>query len=320
VDKASRLLLFLDVVEAQSFSKAADHRQVNRSVVSKQISRLEEELQIRLFNRSTRSLALTDAGREIHQHALRLREVLEDTDDVAGAYQDGPRGILKITSPSHFGRTYVAQAVRLYMERYPDTQVEVRLEDHLTDLIGGGYDLAIRMSELEDSNLIARPLAAHRHLICASPAFIERHGMPQTPADLTGLPAAVYSRDGFILDRLRVCTESGVEEKVALDSRLKVNDADVLIGAIKSGACYGMVSAINIKDEILNGELVPLLTNVPMKPLPSIHLVYPHRQYLPQKTRRFSDCLQEVVGTPPVWEQRIPGFENMYGYGSGCSE
>lgn len=314
MDRASRLLLFLDVVEAGSFTRAADRRNVNRSVISRQIGHLEDELQVRLFNRSTRSLSLTGVGREIYKRSLRLRETLEETDEVAAAYHKAPQGILKLSCPTHFGRLYVEQAVRIFLERYPETRVELQFDDRIVDLIAGGFDLAVRMAPLSDSNLVARLLAHNRPIICASPAFIERYGMPETIEALARLPAAIYSRDGLVLDSVRYSNAQGGTEKIPLTPRLRSNDPVVIYRAMRHGLCFGVLSSFVLGSEIVAGELVPLLTHIPLVGYSDIHIVYPHRQYLAQKTTRFIDCLKEVVGSPPVWERNIPGFDTMYGY------
>ncbi|MHB0776312.1 LysR family transcriptional regulator [Halomonas sp. WWR20] len=315
MDRASRLLLLLDIVEAGSFTKAADRRNVNRSVISRQIGHLEEDLQVRLFNRSTRSLSLTDVGREIYQRSLLLRATLEETEEVASAYHGTPKGTLKVSCPTHFGRLYVDKAVRIFLERYPETHVELQLEERTVDIIGGGYDLAIRLLPLEDSNLIARPLARNRPIMCASPAFIERFGMPKTIEELAQLPAAIYSRDGLVLDSVRYTNPQGGTERIPLYTRLRSNDPLAVYSTMRHGLCFGVLSSFVFNEEITKGDLLPLLPQLPLMDYPDIHIVYPHREYLPLKTARFVDCLKEVVGDPPVWERSIPGFASMYGHG-----
>ncbi|WP_052364902.1 LysR family transcriptional regulator [Halotalea alkalilenta] len=315
MDKASRLLLFADVVEAGSFSRAADHRNVNRSVISKQIGQLEEELQVRLFNRSTRSVSLTGLGNAIYPHALRMREAMESVEELAQLSQHEPLGTLKISVPSNFGRHFLPKVLRQYLRQYPQMHIDLRLEDQIIDLIGGGYDLAIRISQLRDSSLIARPLARNRPVLVAAPAFIERYGMPSTLDELITRPAVIYARDGMILDRVNYITASGVVEKASLKSRYMANDPEMLLGAILDGLCFGVVPSYSASEAIRQERLVPLLPTLKLLPWADLHVVYPHRQFLAQKTRGFIDCLQSMIGGhPPLWERDIPGFADMYGF------
>ncbi|MCM2971428.1 LysR family transcriptional regulator [Larsenimonas suaedae] len=303
MDRSTRLLLFLDVVDAGSFTAAAERRHVNRSVISKQIRALERELEVQLFNRSTRSVALTGIGREIYQSALKLREALDETGDVVRAHQEEPRGTLRITCPVHFGRLHVTRGLRLYLKRYPDMHVDLQLDDTPVNLIGGGFDIGIRIAQLDDSNLIARPLARNKRILCASPGFIACHGAPGTLDELIGLPAAIYSRDGFELDRLHYIDQTdGLERRVRLHPKIKANDPEVLKQAVLAGVGYSMASLFHVSEELKDGRLVPLLPALTLSDAPAIQLVYPHRRYLPQKTRRFIECMQETVGDPPFWE------------------
>ncbi|MCM2130593.1 LysR family transcriptional regulator [Larsenimonas rhizosphaerae] len=306
MERSTRLLLFMDVVDAGSFTRAADLRQVNRSVISKQIRALESELKVQLFNRSTRSVSLTDIGQEIYRRGLKMREALDETSDVINAYQTEPMGSLRISCPVHFGRRHVASGLRLYLQRYPHMQIEMRLDDTLVDLIGGGFDLGIRISAMNDSNLIARHLARHQRVLCASPAFVAQHGMPQTLKELIALPAAVYSRDGFELDRLRYIDDEGIERSLRVIPKIKTNDPEILRNAIMAGVGYGMTSGFQVGEDLRDGQLVPLLPDLRLADAPPVQIVYPHRRYLPQKTRRFIECLQEAVGTPPFWEKWLP--------------
>ncbi|MGJ8513463.1 LysR family transcriptional regulator [Carnimonas bestiolae] len=318
MDKAARLLLFADVVDAGSFTAAADHRNVNRSVISKQIGQLEEELSVRLFNRSTRSVSLTGIGQSIYPHALRMREALEAVEEVAQVSQKEPRGTLKLSVPSNFGHHVLPQVLREYLQLYPKVRVDLRLEDNIVDLIGGGYDLAIRISQPRDSTLIARPLARNRTLLVAAPTFIERHGTPSTLTELLAMPAVIYSREGLTQDHIEYFNDHGVVEKATLTSRYRANDPELLLGAVLDGLCFALMPAFSVGEDIAAGRLVPLLPQLKLTARPAIHMVYPHRQFLAQKTRGFITCLQKVVGSDtPVWERKITGFENMYGFVEG---
>ena len=173
MDTTSRLLMLLEVVEQGSFAKAAEIRNIDRSVISKQISRLEDELGVRLLNRTTRSFSLTAAGAEMIKKADELRSLLGDTLRMAENYHLEPRGVLKITSSTLIGRRYLQPVINDFQKRFPQVEVELRLDDRLVDIVSEGFDLAFRVGEPKDSSLIARKIARNRLLLLASPAFIE---------------------------------------------------------------------------------------------------------------------------------------------------
>lgn len=312
---ADRLMLLLEVIELGSFVKVSKHRNVDRSVISKQIARLEDELDVRLLNRTTRSLSLTAAGTEIFKQAQRLREQLNDTHRIAQNYHCEPKGKLKITSPISFGRQYVQKVVLMFQRKYPEIEFELKLEDRIVDIIGEGFDLALRIGEPKDSSLIARHIARNRMVVVASPDFIQRHGEPKTIADLEKLPAVVYSSTGLVADKIPYRTPSGEEANIELTAAYKVNEGDIIVDTAISGNMLTIVAAHMINDEVSQGKLVPILTDIDLADFGAFYAMYPHRDP-PIKTKLFIDALKEIIGKDtPVWEERIPGFENMYGYG-----
>ena len=320
MDLASRLLLLLDVVDLGSFTKAAEHRNVNRSVISKQITKLEEELGTRLLNRTTRSLSLTSAGGDMVAQARKLRILLDDTQLLAQDYHSQPRGCLRVSSTSYFGRQYVQQAVVAFQRQYPQVSIELQLEDRVVDMVGEGYDIGFRTGEPEDSSLIARKIARNRLLIVASPDYLARHGEPRTVAELEQLPAVVYSAPGLLIDKIKYVDDAGAEQWLRLNAAYKVNELGMLVNAASEGNMLSVVTAQMITDEILDGRLVPIMTHLNLADYGSFYAVYPHRQP-PLKTRLFLDTLKVIVGdNPPVWEARIPGFEQMYGAGRQPSD
>jgi len=316
MDFAGRILLLLEVVESGSFIGAADQRQVNRSVVSKQISKLEAELGVRLLNRTTRSLSLTTAGTEILGQAKRLRALLEETQLAAQHYHSDPIGTLRLTSASDFGRRYVQKAVLAFQRRYPDIKIELRLEDRMVDMVAEAYDLGFRTGEPRDSSLIARKLARNRLLIVASPEYLERYGEPKTIAELEQLPAVAYSSPGLLIDKIKYFEADNKEAHIRLNVAYKVNELDMLIDTAIEGNMLSVVTAQMMSNEILEGKLVPIMTHLHLADFGTFYAVYPHRD-LPLKSRLFLETLKEFVGEDtPLWEQRIPDFDNLYGHKS----
>jgi DNA-binding transcriptional LysR family regulator len=312
MDTTSRLLMLLEVVEQGSFAKAAEIRNIDRSVISKQISRLEDELGVRLLNRTTRSFSLTAAGAEMIKKASELRELLGETVRMAENYHLEPRGVLKVTSSTLIGRRYLQPVLNDFQKRFPQVEVELRLDDRLVDIVSEGFDLAFRIGEPKDSSLIARKIARNRLLIVAAPEFIKTYGMPQTIEELVQLPAASYASNAMRVETIDYYDSKGEPCELKIKSVYRANDAEVLLMKAISGTTYFIAPAFIIDKEITQGQLVPILTDVKLKEFSHMYAVYPHRD-LPVRTRLFFDAVREYLGKDkPIWENNIPNFEQMY--------
>ena len=312
MDTTSRLLMLLEVVERGSFAKAAQSRNIDRSVISKQISRLEDDLGVRLLNRTTRSFSLTAAGAEMVKKAEELRQLLGDTVRLAENYHQEPRGILKITSSAIIARRYLQPVINDFQKRFPQVEVELRLDDQLVDLVSEGFDLAFRVGEPKDSSLIARKIARNRLLILATPEFIQAYGLPTKIEELVDLPAASYSSTSLRVSEIRYVDEYGLPQEQKIKSVFRANDAEVLLEKTLSGTTYVLAPAFIISDEIKQGRLVPLLTDIRLQEYSAMYAVYPHRD-LPVRTRLFFDAVREYLGKDtPIWERNIPNIDNMY--------
>ncbi len=300
MDTASRLILFADVIDSGNFSKAAERRAVNRSLVSKQLAKLEEDLGVRLLNRTTRSLSLTDAGRAVYQHANTLREQLRETDALVASLRDEVSGELRISSTTHFGRLHVLPVIEALAAQYPLLTVELRLEDRYVDIVGERYDVAIRITEPDDSSLVARKLADNPFVMVASPAYLQRHGTPRTLDDLLDHRFVVYSGAYGVNNHWRY--REGSEIKTfAVTPRIKVNDAHALLKATQDGVGLALLPTFVGREALQGGSLVPVLADLPLIPYYPIYIMYPSRNHLPHKTRLFIDRLVDYVGTPAFW-------------------
>lgn len=313
MDLASRLLLLLEVSELGSFAKVSEHRNVNRSAISKQISKLEQELGVHLLNRTTRSLSMTAAGTEMTNQARHLRELLNNSKRIAENYHNEPRGELKISSSTLFGRQYVQQAIIKFQALYPDIRIELLLEDRVVDIVGEGFDIGFRIGEPKESNLISKKIARNRLLIVAAPSFIEKYGLPTTVPKLESLPAVVYATQGLLIDKIHYQDMQEKDDFIQLNIAYKVNEVEMLINTALAGQMLTVTTAQMIENEILEGKLIPIMTHLNLTDYGTFYAVYPHRDS-PLKTRLFMDILKGIVGEKiPVWESRIPGFEEMYG-------
>lgn len=313
MDLASRLLLLLEVSELGSFAKVSEHKNVNRSAISKQIVKLENDLGVQLLNRTTRSLSLTVAGTEMVSQAKQLRDLLNDAKRLAEHHHTEPRGELKISSSTLFGRQYVQQAVLKFQTLYPEIRVELLLEDRVVDLVGEGFDIGFRIGQPKESNLISNKIARNRLLIVAAPAFIKKYGKPNTISELENLPAVVYSSQGLLIDKIKYFDASNNESMIQLNTHYKVNEVEMLINTALAGNMLTVTTAQMIENEILNGKLIPIMTDINLADYGTFYAVYPHKN-APLKTKLFINTLKGVVQEPtPIWETRIPHFDKMYG-------
>jgi DNA-binding transcriptional LysR family regulator len=312
MDTTSRLLMLLDVVELGSFTSAAQSRNIDRSVISKQISRLEDDLGVRLLNRTTRSFSLTAAGAEMIKKSRELRELLGHTVRLAENYHQEPRGVLKITSPTIIAKRYLQPVINDFQKRFPQVEVELRLDDRVMDIVAEGFDLAFRIGEPKDSTLIARKLARNRMIILASPKFIQTYGMPKTIDELALLPAASYTSNSLRVTSISTIDKHGDRREKTIKSIFRANDAEVLLLKALSGTAFVVVPALTVGNEVADGQLVPLLTDIQLSDYSAMYAIYPHRD-LPVRTRLFFDAVREYIGkTTPIWESNIPNFEYLY--------
>lgn len=314
MDFSNRLLLLLEVIELGSFTNVAEQKNIDRSVISKQISRLEKELGVRLLNRTTRSLSLTAVGSEMVNQARQLRELLENTHRLTQNYRSEPKGTLKITCSMMFGRQYVQDAISIFQQQYPDVKCELRLEDRMVDIVQEGFDIGFRIGKAKNSSLISRNIARSRLLIVASADFIKQHGKIETIKRLETLPATIYSAPGLLIDKFSYLDENNNEHQFKLNAIYKVNDVEMMVKSVLAGNTLAVVSAQMLNNEIIEGKLIPIMTHLNIDDFGTIYAVYPHRD-APIKTKRFIEILKSIVGEDlPIWEQNIPDFDVLYGH------
>ncbi|MGL6259983.1 LysR family transcriptional regulator [Vibrio sp. WXL103] len=314
MDLTGRLLLLLDVVERGSYAKAAELREIDRSVVSKQITRLEQELGVRLLNRTTRNFALTEAGSEVVIRAQKLRATLTETVEAAKRFHQRPKGMLKIATMSAMARNFLRPVILDFQDKYPEVLIELRVENRMVDIIGEGFDIAFRAGELHDSSLIARSIARTRQLLVAAPSFLSRYGAPQSLEALSSLPAGGYVVDSYRETHLKYLDSHSQEQELPLNITYYTSDIELLMQHALDGQGFALVPAFLIRDEVATGRLMPIMTHLALPDFRDISAVYPHRN-LPQRTRLFLDAVINHIGEgAPIWERNIPGFDSMYGY------
>lgn len=286
--------LFVRVVEEGSFSAAARFVGVTPSAVSRQISQLEQELGGRLFQRTTRRQNLTEAGEIYFQHAHRIVEDLEAARLAVMRLTDSPSGRLHVTAEADFALIFIEPILPEFLKRYPEVQVSLHMSAGLLDLVHEGIDVAIRVGHLDDSSLVARKLATSHSVVCASPAYLARHGTPAQPSDLASHSCLSFrtapGKNYWSFD-----SPDGVVE-VPISGRLHVNGLVFLRNAARDGLGIIMIPTWMMEDDLKQGKLAPVLEEFPARP-PStpIHAVFAHNRQLAPKVRVFVDFLAEQM-------------------------
>jgi DNA-binding transcriptional LysR family regulator len=289
-----RLAIFAAIIQAGSISRAAIQLGCGKSVVSRQLARLEEELGARLIQRSTRRLALTEIGELVLQEAKQIDRALTNIEQLTGQFQQQVRGVLRV-SCSVAGRRQLVPLLTEFIALYPQVTVALQLEDHMVDLIAEQVDVAIRASNLIDSSLIARKLATNPGIMVASPAYLARAGTPQTAEELREHACLLYANGGRVYDEWTFIGADG-QYTVRVTGPLQINDGAALVTAAAAGAGIARVPRPVAAEELASGELVQVLAHCELPPGLPIYAVYPARDFLALKTSAFVDFLQARMG------------------------
>lgn len=297
MDLIDGMRTFAQVVASGSFTGAAEQRGVSKKLVSKYIAALEAHLGTRLLHRTTRSLSLTEAGALYHVRCVQLLEDLDALENDLQSETARPRGKLLVSAPVTFGEMHLVPLIAEFKSRYPEIAVELRLNDRYVSLVDEGFDLAIRIGELEDSGLIARRLAPAPILVCAAPAYLDRSGMPQLPEELKDHACILDSnlRSGAAWPFLI----GGRKKNVAVTGGVTVNSARSSRDLALRGHGIAFCPAYVVAPDIERGTLVPLLTDFNALDL-SIYAVYDSNRNLAPKVRAFVDFLAAAFN---AWEQ-----------------
>ena len=305
MDRFGDMLAFARVVEAKTFTAAADRLGWSKSVVSRRIADLEDRLGVRLLNRSTRRLSLTEPGRSYYERCTSILNQIEETEAAVSSLNLEPRGQLRVNAPLSFTLRHLSCQLAEFLRRYPDVSIDLVLNDRMVDLIDEGYDVAVRIGVLQDSALIARRLAPLRRIFCASPAYLRTQGTPATPDDLSGQDVHLYSNSPQPdLVRMRR-KDDGTFAPVRLSGRLRANNGDVLTQVAADGLGIVLSPTFLVSQEITSGRLVPVLTEFEIEDQGAVHAVYPHNRHLSAKVRAFVDFLAQQFGPEPPWDQQI---------------
>jgi DNA-binding transcriptional LysR family regulator len=283
------LAIFAKVVELRSFAAAADELSLSKATVSKAVTRLEERLGARLFNRTSRRLALTDAGQKLSARAARLLADGEAAENEALAQSVAPRGLVRLAVPMTFGVKMVAPILPQFLQAYPDVAIDLHLSDAMVDLIGDGFDAGLRIASLPDSSLIARRLCAMPRHTVASPAYLKRHGRPTHPMHLAQhkcLGYAYLSTAGA----WHFTNSAGEEASVRPAGPLRVNNGEALLPALLAGLGIADLPDFIVGDAIASGEVEVILKDWKQRE-GAVHLVTPPGGPRPARVEVLADFL-----------------------------
>lgn len=279
---------FATVVKTGSFTAAANRLGISKALASKYLNELEKKLGVRLLNRTTRHLHLTEAGQIYYDRCQALLEAVDELEAAIQDRQDSPRGHLTITAPQTFGEMYLTQVIADFLERCPQVTVEINLTDRFAHLLEEGFDLGIRICEIADSSLIARRLTAIRVVTCAASHYLERRAAPAHPRELRNHPCVVDSNiDGsgrwpYVID--------GERRNIEVGTVCRTNNARVARELVLAGAGIGLCPAYAIADAVRDGRLRVLLQDYQALEY-GLYIIYPHRKYLSAKVRAFIEFL-----------------------------
>lgn len=299
MDNLTGMAIFARVVEARSFTAAAAALDLSKSAVSKQVARLEDRLGARLLNRTTRRLSLTEVGAAFYERCARILVEVEDAELAVGRLQDAPRGTLRINAPMSFGQLHLAPAVADFLNGHPGLAIDLTLNDRIVDLVEEGYDVAIRISRLADSSLIARRLVPSRRVVCGSPAYFERHGVPRHPADLRRHNCLLYSYLPSAEEWQFVGPDGPAAVRVS--GTLRANNGDALEAAMLTGLGVALQPTFIAGRDLQAGRLVAVMPDY-VDESASVYAVYPHSRHLSAKVRAFIDFLAARFCPAPPWD------------------
>lgn len=292
--------VFARVVTAGSMSAAGREMGLSPAVVSKRIRRLEERLGARMLQRTTRQIALTEEGQGFYERVVAILASLEEAEAFVTRRNTRPRGTLRVSAPTSFGRMHIAPHMERFLRDNPDLNLSLMLSDDFVDIVGEGYDLAIRIAELENSSLIARRLADNHRVICAAPGYLERHGAPGSLDELADHNCLFASSQ----DTWRLEGPEG-PALVRVNGNMQTNSSEVVRECLVAGLGIALRSTWDVGAQLQSGALRIILPQYRASRHVGVHAVYPSRRFLPVKVRAFIDFLADLYGPQPYWDSGL---------------
>jgi DNA-binding transcriptional LysR family regulator len=297
MDRMTSMATFVKVVDCGGFSAAARVLEMSPSMVTNHIQALEERLGVRLLNRSTRRISLTEVGQAYYERCVAILAELDDADQVVQALQSTPRGTLHLNTAIAIPPV-IAPMVAEYVRLYPDVSIVMTMTDRMVDLVEEGCDLAIRNMPVEDSSFIVRKIATYRFVVCGTPGYFAERGVPERPGDLVHHNCLLYSQSPW--GEAWPFDGPNGTELVPVSGNLRSNSARALVLATAHGQGLLLTSIFVVADRIKSGQLVPVLTDF-LQAEHAINAIYPHRHHLSAKVRSFIDLLVKHFQQDANW-------------------
>jgi DNA-binding transcriptional LysR family regulator len=306
MDRMTALNVFRQAVELGSFAAVSRRLGLSTAAVSKNIGELEAHLGVRLFNRTTRRMSLTEAGLLYYDQIARVLDELEEADSSLGPMQRTPRGLLRVTAPTTMTLlTPMSAAMPKFLARHPELSIDLRLDDRRVNIVEEGLDVAIRATDsLEDSSLVARKLMTTPRVVCAAPAYLERFGAPETPADLQAHSCIQFTFAGGHPYEWEF-RRDGHSVRIPIAGRYKVTSSLAVRDALRAGFGLSLIPRIYVREDIETGRLQTVLDEWSAPEL-SVYAVYPSRRHLVAKLRAFVDFLVEELNAGPTQSPLTP--------------
>lgn len=291
----NEILIFMAVVDAGSFIGGGQAMGLTRSAAGKAVVRLEEHLGVRLLNRTTRTLSLTDEGRVFYDHGLQILAAVDEAETSVARPAGTPRGLLRLTAPDAFGRLVLLPLLNTYLKAWPDVQVEVSFTDRVVDMVEDGFDLAVRIGSANpDRQLVSRVVARYQAMLCASPGYLREHGQPHTIDALAGHDCLFFS-SRTRKQSWRFRDEDGAWIKSQGRSRLRLDSGEAIRNAAVAGLGIALLPDFLIAPDLASGQLQRVLPELDAGDVEVVAL-YPTRRFLEPRVRRFIDLMVDELG------------------------
>lgn len=299
MDRFDEMQCFIRVVESKGITAAAERMGVAKSVVSRRLQELENRLGVKLLQRTTRRIHLTDDGRRFYEQSRRIFEQLEEAEQSISSGQQHVHGLLRVAAPLSLTLRHLTPVFNAFLEQYPDVDLDLDVQDREINLIEEGVDLTIRVGQLHDSSLVARKLAPVPSVLCASPDYLERYGVPERPEQLAKHHGLSY---GHISDQRQwtLFDAEGGAHYARPHIRMRINNGDVILQSVLAGFGVAVMPTFICYQELAQGLLQPILTDYTIETT-SAYAIYPSRRHLPLRVRVFIDFLAEQMGESPPW-------------------
>lgn len=313
MDRLTSLTVFTRVVDSGGFSAAAQRLGMSPTMVTNHMQALENRMGVRLLNRTTRKMSLTDVGRAYYQRCTQILAELEEAEQAASALQDVPRGKLRVHCNTHIVR-FIAPLVAQFLVSNPEVSIDLRTGERLVDLVEEGFDLAIHTTPYPDTSLIVRRLFAYRHILCCAPSYLESHAAPACPADLADHNCLRYAFYPFG-DEWHFIAPDGTPANVHVSGNLLTSHLELLRVAASTGGGVFMAPCLFIRHDIETGTLVPLMRDFRTVEF-GLSALYPHRRHLAAKVRSFIDLLAKRFSAHQRWMDPVQAYPDAPSLGS----